>query len=694
MLRELWAAFSAANGGRLRACLRDDVAFLSPAFAEPAVGADRVAHVLLTARGIYGDLVLTHELPDGAGGGAVFFTADVAGEAIQGGYRVDVVDGRVARLDALFRPVSATSALVEEMMARLAPPAEPSPPVEPSGPGVPVARPADAADAGEDALAADRRGAFPQLTDEQLAVLRRVGRVSELKAGDVLFRAGDSSYDLVVIESGAAAVVDAYGEPGERTLVVHGERRFLGELNLLTGQGAYLTAVMVEPGVVCQVSADALRTILAEEPTLSEIIMRAFLLRRSILLGSQVGLRVIGSRFSPDTRRLLEFVARARVPVHWMDTESDREAELLLRQAGVGPDETPVVIAHGHTTLRNPSNRELAEAIGINRPPAGDHADQVLDLLVVGAGPAGLAAAVYGASEGLATRVIDAVAVGGQAGTSTRIENYLGFPAGVSGGELAARAAVQAQKFGALVTSPAEAASVRADGDLHVVRLTNGEELRSRALLLATGARYRRLSVPGIERFEGVGVYYAATQSELANASAGEVAVIGGGNSAGQAAVYLAARVPRVHVLIRRESLADTMSRYLIDQLDRSPAVTVHPGTELREVLGEGGIDGVTVVDRAGGERRLPVRAIFAFIGAEAHTGWLGDYVALDRAGFVLTGADTGEAALPRLATSRRGVFAAGDVRAGSVKRVASAVGEGSMAVSLVHRHLADAFAR
>jgi thioredoxin reductase (NADPH) len=544
----------------------------------------------------------------------------------------------------------------------------------------------------DEAAAADRRGAFPELTDDQLAVLRRVGRVRRCEAGDVLFRAGDPTYDLTVIESGVASVVDNLGEPDERTIVSHGARRFLGELNLITGQGAFLSAVMVEPGVVYQVPREELRTVLAQEPTLSEIIMRALLLRRSILLGSHVGLRVVGSRFSPDTRRLLEFLARSRVPVQWLDTESEAGAELLLQEAGVSPEETPVVIRHGSQLLRNPSTSSLARAIGLTAAPGGG--DEVLDLLVVGAGPAGLAASVYAASEGLVTRSIDAVAVGGQAGTSTRIENYLGFPAGVSGSELAARAAVQAEKFGARVTTPCEAAAVHADGDLHVVRLTTGEELRSRALLLATGARYRRLTTPGVERFEGVGIYYAATQAELANVAAGEVAVVGGGNSAGQAAVYLAQRVPRVHVLIRRDHLAETMSRYLIDQIDRNPAITVHPRTELVDLHGEDRLARAEIVDNTTGERsELPVTAIFAFIGAEPRTAWLGDYVALDPAGFVLTGADTGDARVPHLTTSRRGVFAAGDVRAHSTKRVASAVGEGSMAVSLVHRHLAQTFA-
>lgn len=571
------------------------------------------------------------------------------------------------------------------------------------------ARPAAAPDAApeelppdrDEVIAAERRGAYPELSDEQIDVFARVGTSRRVGPGDVLFRAGDQGYDLVVIRSGRVAVVDDHGTPQARVLVEHGPRRFVGELNLLTGQAVYLTAVAQEEGEVVLVPAAALREVLAQEPTLSEIVMRAFLLRRAILLGAGVGLRVVGSRYSADTRRILEFLARARVPSTWLDLEGEAGVELLLQHVGVAPEQTPLIIRQGGDLLLNPSNSELAGAIGLAAQPVAGGPDEVLDLLVVGCGPAGLAAAVYGSSEGLRTLAVDAVAVGGQAGTSTRIENYLGFPAGLSGSELAARASVQAEKFGARLTSPCEAASVHAEGDLHVVVLTSGDRIAARALLLATGATYRKLDVPDLERYEALGVYYAATHVEAQSCAGQPVVVVGGGNSAGQAAVFLAERASEVHLLIRRGDLAATMSRYLIDQIERHPRVRLHPRTEIVGLSGEARMEAVVVARRGSGDDpdavehgRIPAAAAFVFIGAEPRTAWLGGYVALDRAGFVLTGPDTGDPTVPPLATTRPGVFAAGDVRSGSTKRVAAAVGEGSMAVSLVHRHLDATFAR
>ena len=364
----------------------------------------------------------------------------------------------------------------------------------------------------------------------------------------------------------------------------------------------------------------------------------------------------------------------------------------MLAELGVEPSETPIVL-RGEELLRNPSNEELARALGLRVPSS---AESVYDLLVVGAGPAGLAASVYGASEGLATAAIDAMAAGGQAGTSTRIENYLGFPAGISGMELAERARIQADKFGARLLIPAEALDFCPREDHYRVRLADGESVEARTVVIATGARYRRLQVPRIDDLVGLGVYYAATPMEASMCRNSHVAIVGGGNSAGQAAVFLADNVARVTMMVRGPGLQRTMSRYLIDQIERIPNVEVRPHTEVGELVGERSVEALVVEDNRSGERtRLDATALFVFIGAEPRTGWLGDAVALDDKGFVLTG---GDLEAPRddqappliLETSRPGVFAVGDVRSGSIKRVASAVGEGSMAVRLVHQHLAE----
>jgi len=535
--------------------------------------------------------------------------------------------------------------------------------------------------------------AIATLSDEQLRDLGRFGSERDVQADEVLFRGGDVSYDFFAILSGRVAIVHDHGGPTEHTLVEHGPGRFLGEYNLLTGQPVYMSAVVREAGRVVALSPEELHEVIAQEPALSEVILRTFLLRRAMLLGKGFGLRLVGSRYSPDTRRLLRFCAQNRLPHSFLDVESDETAEELLRQFKVPPEETPIAIA-GQEVLRNPSNAELATVLGVARRQTTD----VVDLLVVGAGPAGLAASVYGATEGLTTLAVESVAVGGQAGTSSRIENYLGFPAGLSGAELAAKAALQAEKFDARISVPVEAVELREDEGLRVIRLADGGEIVARAIVIATGARYRRLEVPRLEDFEGFGVYYMASEGEESISAEDEVAVVGGGNSAGQAALSLAARTGRVHLMIRRDDLEETMSRYLADQVLRHPQIELAPHTEVRELVGDGQLDGVTVEDNRDGTRReLPVRGLFVFIGAEPHTKWLADQLALDRGGYILTGRDLstegppggppGPDRLP-LETSMPGVLAAGDARSGSMKRVASAVGEGSMAVRLLHDQL------
>ena len=557
--------------------------------------------------------------------------------------------------------------------------------------------PADASGQEQLAETPDRYGAFPRLSDAQIETLARHGERQRVEPGEVLFREGDKRYDFFVVLDGKVVVVAGYGGE-ERMIAVHGPRRFLGELSLLTGQAAFFTAVVREPGEVLVVPVERLRALVTQDTVLGDIVLRAYLLRREMLIGLGAGFQIVGSRFSPDSRSLREFAARNRLPHRWIDLEEDEAAEALLNGLDVAPEETPVVIWRGNQVLRNPSNEELAQMIGLR---ARSVAEDVCDLLVVGAGPAGLAAAVYGASEGLGTVALDAVATGGQAGTSPRIENYLGFPSGISGAELADRAEIQAEKFGARISVPAEATALDERDGYYVVRFDDGSEATARTVLITTGARYRKLDVPRLEELEGTCVYYAATMMEAHLCRGDPVAVVGGGNSAGQATLFLAQHTTKVTLLIRHEDLGRDMSRYLADRIERSPKVEVLRTTEVRELVGDRALEALVVENNQTGERRrIEARELFVFIGAKPHTGWLGDKLALDDRGFVLTGravrpAENGEGQDAGhepylLETSLPGVFAAGDVRSGSIKRVASAVGEGAMAIRLVHARLQD----
>ncbi len=539
----------------------------------------------------------------------------------------------------------------------------------------------------------DHDGAFPRLTGDQLARLEAHGKRRRIRAGEVLFAEGDEHYDFHVVLDGKVAIVDGYGGPRERLIAVHGPRRFLGELGLLTGQAAFFTAVVREAGEELVLPVARLRALISHDAALADLLLRAYFLRRELLIGLGAGLRIIGSSFSPDSRRLREFAARNRLPHRWIDLERDADAEALLREVDVSPRETPVVIWRGEV-LRNPSNAELARAVGL----ATMASERTLcDLLVVGSGPAGLAASVYGASEGLDTVAIDALATGGQAGASSRIENYLGFPAGISGADLAERAVIQARRFGARIIVPAEAVALESVEDHYLVRLADDREILTRTVLIASGARYRKLSVPRLEEFEGGSVYYAATLPEARACAGDPLVVVGGGNSAGQATLFLSRYATELRLLIRGHSLSANMSRYLADRIERSE-VEVLLDTEVRALEGGRTLEAVVAENKRTGEcQRLPARAMFVFIGAEPHTGWLRQCVALDRDGFVLTGpaagASLGEGERGSrqpllLETSRPGVLACGDVRSGSIKRVASAVGEGSMAVRLVYDFL------
>ena len=540
----------------------------------------------------------------------------------------------------------------------------------------------------------DRQGAFPRLDDVQRAKFRAVGTLREVGSGEVLFREGDRKYDFFIVESGAVTIVQGYGHE-QRVIAVHGQHRFLGELNLLTGSPPFLTAVVRDPGTVIQVPVERLREVVSSDEELSNTILRAFLGRRSILIEAGAGVKLVGSRFSRDTQRLREFLARNRMPHQWMDLEDDEEADKLLQLLAIEPDETPVVVGAGGV-LRNPSNAEIAAVLGLGSRGA---APAMCDLVIVGGGPAGLAAAVYGASEGLDTQAIDAVAFGGQASTSARIENYLGFPTGISGSELAERAQLQARRFGARLVVPAEAVGLT-DLDTHfAVECADGSVVNGRTIIVATGAQYRKLDVPGYAGCEAAGcIYYAATLTEGLLCASDPVVVVGGGNSAGQAAMFLSKHAASVRLLIRGESLAKSMSRYLIKEIEEQEQIEVLSQTEIVELGGDMALETVTVKDVRSGERRqLEAEALFVFIGASPHTDWLSGHVAMDEHCFLLTGHDIQDEQLESwngerplfLESSRRGIFAVGDVRSGSVKRVASAVGEGSMAVQLIHQRLA-----
>jgi thioredoxin reductase (NADPH) len=541
-------------------------------------------------------------------------------------------------------------------------------------------------------------GRSPALDTAQLEVLRGCGRERAMVPGDVLFADGEESYDLIVLLAGTADIIEGYGRPGASVVASYGPSQFLGEIGLLTGQRAFLSAVATSAGRVLIVPVEKVRQVMAYDPGLSDLILRTFLLRHSILVRRGTGLTLIGSRFAPDTRRLLEVMARNRLAWTWLDLEETPDAEQILQRLKVPVADLPILIVPGELVLRNPSSRALLDALAISGD-AESYPPGVCDLLVVGAGPAGLAASVYGASEGMATTLAEDTALGGQAGTSSRIENYLGFPAGLSGEELAARATLQAQKFGVRMKLAARAASLSFQDGVHQVTFDDAEAISARSVIIATGARYNRLPLDRLAEFEGVGVYYAATQAEAQACQDGPVAIVGGGNSAGQAALFLSRSCTRVHVIIRQPALDVSMSRYLVDRIERNPGIEVWPSTRVTALTGTDRLEAVRL--RRDGQPEPPdlaVSGLFIFIGATPGTGWLAGQLAADTHGFLLTGGDVPAARLEDrnvtplfLETSRPGVFAVGDVRSGSVKRVAAAIGEGSVAVRLAFERLQSA---
>ena len=542
--------------------------------------------------------------------------------------------------------------------------------------------------------------AFPRLTSPQIDALRRWGHVRPIAPGDVLFQEGDRGFSFYVVLDGAVEIVEqSRGTPHQVT--VHEPGEFTGDVDTLSGRAALVTARATAPGEVLELTATALRQAVDALPEIGEIVLKAFLTRRTLLLSEGFeGIKIVGSRFSPDAHRLRDFATRNAIPFTWIDVESDEQAEALLRQFGVPPSATPVVIGREGRYLANPTVAQVAHCAGLE---AAIDPSELHDLIVVGGGPGGLAAAVYAASEGLDVLVVERIATGGQAGTSSRIENYLGFPMGISGAELMRNALLQAQKFGARITLPATVHRLGIDAGARVITLADGTKIRGKCILVATGVEYRRLDVPRLSEFEGAGVYYAATDTETKLCRNEEIVVVGAGNSAGQAIVALSRYARRVHVIARTRDLGKSMSRYLVDRVERIDNVEVHRGTVVSGLEGDGHLQAVLVRDAAGVETRINTPALFLFIGADPHTEWLSGCVQLDKKGFVLTGAavppDTVRGDLWRalgrtpffLETSLPGVFAAGDVRSGSVKRCASAVGEGAMAVSFIHASLGAA---
>lgn len=542
-------------------------------------------------------------------------------------------------------------------------------------------------------MSTDEEVAFARLSDANISALASIGQERSVKAGDVLFSAGDRDPCFFVVLAGAVEIVES-SSGAERVVVVHEPGTFTGDVDMLSGRAALVTARVSESGRVLAVSSDKLHQAVSDLPDLSDVLLRAFLTRRQLLIESGFkGLQILGSRYSQKAHELRDFVNRNAIPFTWIDVETDPDADAMLKALGIRAADTPVVIGRDGVVYKNPTVEQVGHCVGLDaqlRP--GDF----FDLVVVGAGPAGLAASVYAASEGLRVVTIDSIAAGGQAGTSTRIENYLGFPMGISGKDLTANAQLQAQKFGATISVPSTAVALRTDGGDRIVVLGDKSEIRARCVLIASGVEYQRLDIANVLDYEGAGIYYAATEMEARACGGEEVVVVGGGNSAGQAIMFLAKHASKVHVVVRGSDLGARMSRYLVDRVENLPNVEIHRDSRVERLTGDGRLQELHVRCGDGSEMRIETGSLFLFIGAAPHTAWLKDCVQLDEKGFVLTGtsvkrknSQSAQEHTPYfLETSMRGVFAAGDARSGSVKRCASAVGEGSMVVSFVHAHI------
>ncbi len=538
---------------------------------------------------------------------------------------------------------------------------------------------------------------FPTLTAAQIARISSHGRRRETTAGQTLVEVGDRQVPFFVVLSGAIEVLRPSGD-ADTLIVTHRAGQFSGEAAMLTGRRALARLIVSEPGEVIELDRDSLLSIVQTDAELSEILMRAFMLRRVEIIARGLGdVVVLGSPHCAGTLRVKEFLTRNGHPFSYIDLDRDAVAQEILDRFHISPRDVPVLICRGDAVLRNPSNEQIAECLGFN-----EAVDQVhgRDVVIVGAGPAGLAAAVYAASEGLDVLVLETTAPGGQAGSSSRIENYLGFPTGISGQDLAGRAYAQAQKFGAQVAIARGAAQLLCDGPRYAVQIDGGGRVPARAVIIATGAEYRKPAIENLGSFEGAGVYYGATPMEAQLCAGEDVIVVGGGNSAGQAAVFLAQNVRRVHMLVRSSGLTDTMSRYLIRRIEENPSIVLRTYSEIVGLEGNGHLERVRWrIGKGGAVETADIRHVFIMTGADPNARWLDGCVRLDDKGFIKTGPDLTPEELSAagwplrrppllLETSRPGVFAVGDVRSGNIKRVASAVGEGAIAVAFVHQVL------
>ena len=527
-----------------------------------------------------------------------------------------------------------------------------------------------------------RRAAWPETSEEIRETFLEAGTRARFPAGHTFFEVGDETYDFIYVLEGEVRIVDRLDDHVVGCIAAG---HFAGELGLLTGQRTFLAGVAGTEVEAITIPRERLLTLVREVPEIGDLIIRAYAARRKLLIDEgEGGLTIIGDAGAAPTARLMSFADRNGIPYRFVD-RADGPAVAEVAESCAIPDSGLAVVTARGQILTDPEPCDLAERLGLDLSlRAGD----VIDVAIVGAGPAGLAAAVYAASEGLSTVIVEDTAIGGQAGTSSRIENYLGFPSGISGGDLAFRAQVQAIKFGAQLVAPRRAIALERDGDHWRLRLEKEESLTARAVVLACGVQWRRLRLPHLEEFEGQGVYYAATELEARHCRGTVAVIVGGGNSAGQAAMYMSRHADCTYVAVRGEGLAETMSSYLADRITSDERIELLTNTEVVALDGDGRLERVTLRDSTtGAERVLPCGALFSMIGAKPNTDWLKGTIELDRHGFVRTGYEVGAHGM---ATSASGVFAAGDIRAGSVKRVASAVGEGSIVVSALHRFFAE----